>query len=147
MENNTTNANTIAINEEIKSYLLESAKWCKFLAILGYIGMGILTLVGLLMMVGLPFMSSSYESVPLFGLGLLYVLLAVVYYFPTLYLYRFAFRIKQGFYSNDESVLTDGFLNLKKSLRFVGIMIIILLSLYALILVIAIPTALFLNTH
>ena len=146
MENEVGSENLIACNDEIKCYLLESSKWSKFLAIVGYVGMGFLILLGILMMFGLSFLSTLSKGVPLFGFGLLYILLAVMYYFPTTYLYRFSVRIKQGVHSNDESVVTDGFLNLKKMFKFFGIMMIVILSLYALILVIAIPAALYFKT-
>jgi hypothetical protein len=44
MENTVGSEKLIACNEEMKCYLLESAKWCKFLAIVGYIGLAFLIL-------------------------------------------------------------------------------------------------------
>lgn len=143
MENTVGSENLITCNNEIKSYLLETSKWSKFIAIVGYISLGLLILLGLLLMFGLSLPSTFPKGMPMFGFGFLYILMAVLYYFPTTYLYRFAKRIKQGVNSNDESVVTDAFLNLKKTFKFMGIMVIVILSLYALILVFAVPTILF----
>lgn len=143
MENTVGSENLITCNNEIKSYLLETSKWSKFIAIMGYVGLGLLTLLGLLLMFGLSFPSTLPKGIPMFGFGFLYILMAVLYYFPTTYLYRFSERIKKGVNSNDESVVTDAFLNLKKTFKFMGIMLIVILSLYAMILVFAVPAILF----
>lgn len=145
MKNTGGSEKLIDCNDEIKYYLLESSKWSKFLAIIGYVVMGFLILLGFLMMLRLPLLSVLSKGGSMFGLGLLYILIAVIYYFPTTYLYRFSYKIKQGVHSNDESVFTDGFLNLKKMFKFKGIMMIVVLSLYALISVIAIPIVLYLK--
>jgi len=145
MENTVSSENVISCNDEIKGYLLESSKWCKFLAIMGYVGMGLCSLLGLLMMSGLSFLDAIYKGKPLFGLGLMYIIIAVVYYFPTTYLYKFSERIKQGLQSNNESIVTEGFSNLKKLCKFTGIMTIVIISLYALALVILVPVFLFIR--
>jgi hypothetical protein len=145
MENTEYSEKVMVCNDEIKSYLLVSSKWSKFLAIVGFVGMAIMMLIGLLMLVGLPFLSALSKTAPMWGIGVLYLLFGVMYYFPTLYLYRFSEKIKRGIQENDESILTDGFLNLKKMFKFVGIVMIVVLSMYALILVIAVPVALYLR--
>lgn len=143
MENTVGSENLISCNNEIKGYLLETSKWSKFLAIVGYIGLGFIVLLGLLLMFGLSLPNAFPKGMPMFGFGLLYILMAVLYYFPTTYLYKFAVKIKNGVNSNDESIVTDAFLNLKKTFKFIGIMMIVILSLYALILVFAVPALLF----
>jgi hypothetical protein len=147
MENTVDSENAIVCNDEIKDYLLESSKWGRFLAILGYVGMGLLILVGLLVMFGFLFAQANLSALPMFLMGLFYIFAAIVYYFPTTYLYRFSVRIKQGVELNDESVVTDGFSNLKKLLKFVAIMSIVVLSLYILILLILIPVAMWSPSH
>ena len=46
-------------NEQIEAYLKETAQWGKFLAIMGYVLMGILVLVALAMMVGMSAFSKA----------------------------------------------------------------------------------------
>jgi len=143
MENTQESEGQVVINEEMKQYLLESAKWGKFLAILGFIGLGLLAIFSLMMILGLSFLSALAKGIPMWGIGFIYLIMIAVYYFPTMYLYRFSDRIKQGVLSNDASVLTDGFLNLKKMFKFLGIMTIVILALYALILLLAVPFLMF----
>ncbi len=149
MENLTSqqeNAAPIVINEEIKSYLLETSKWGKFMAIVGYVGMGLLVLLAIVMMVGLSFLSGiARTGFPMGIMGLVYIALAVLYYFPVTYLYKFSVQMKQGINSGDESSVTTGFQNLKSLFKFMGIMVIVIISIYALVLLIAIPAALFMS--
>lgn len=49
---------TIVINQEIKDFLLETSKWGKFLAITGYVGVGLLMLMGLGFTIGFTVFSS-----------------------------------------------------------------------------------------
>ena len=71
-------------------------------------------------------------------LGFVYVILALVYFFPILYLFRFAKKMKDSLRTNDNSELTAAFSNLKSHYKFVGIFTIVILSLYLLIFIIAI---------
>ena len=62
MENETISENQensgISLNEEIKEYLMETAKWAKFLSILGFIGIGLMFLGVLFSMI----INSTYNS-------------------------------------------------------------------------------------
>jgi hypothetical protein len=133
-------------NNEIKQYLIETSKWGKFVGIVGYVGMGLLILFAFVMMFGLSVLSQlSGAGFPMGLLGFVYIIIAGVYYFPITYLYKFSVQIKQGLDSNDTTTITSGFQNLKSLFKFMGIFPIVVLSLYGLILLIAIPTALLLS--
>jgi len=45
-------ANSFAGNKEISDFLLQSSKWGTFLAIIGFIGVAFLILIGILTMIG-----------------------------------------------------------------------------------------------
>lgn len=139
MENTQNEEKQLVITEEVKGYLLVTAKWCKFIAIVGFVGLGILALFGFFAMLGVPLMQRNnvYAASVLFGL--VYVIFAIVYIFPLLYLYRFSVEMKLGVLNNDEGEMTSGFLNLKKLAKFTGILTIVVLGLYALMFVIAVP--------
>lgn len=136
---------SFTISDEIKKYLLETSKWGKFLAIVGYVGMALLVLVALGVMVGFSFLNSDTEGTfPMAALGLVYILLAVLYYFPINYLYRFSVQMKEGLATDNNQSVTTGFENLKSLFKFMGIFTIIVLSIYALLLVIVLPASLLL---
>ncbi len=128
------------LNDRMKVYLLETARWAKFLAIVGFVGMGLLVIVGLAFMVGFSAFNSLSESkVPIGSFGIIYILMAVLYIFPLMYLYRFAEQIRQGIAVNDEVSATGAFENLKSLFKYTGILTIVILGLYVLVLAIAIP--------
>lgn len=142
MEKKEVSKNEITINYDIKKQLLETAQWSKFIAIFCYIGMVFMLCMGLIMFIGVPFMESYLKMVPMYVFGIFYIVMGIIYYFPSTYMYRFAKRMKQGVLTDDEAVLTDGFNNLKKLYRFSGIMIIASLSLSAIILFFTVPAIL-----
>jgi magnesium-transporting ATPase (P-type) len=153
MENPTDNLNepqpltpeSLTINTEIKNYLFETAKWGKFLGIIGFIGVGLMVLVGLGM--GL-FMDRSRSGMPpmtgmpgQFGgmfFTVLYLLMAVLYYFPSMYVYQFATKAKIALLGNNETELTLAFSRLKSFFKFWGILMVVALIFYALMLIFAV---------
>ena len=143
MENIELNEKSIELTSEIKGYLLETSKWSKFIAIVGFVGIGILAVIGILMLIGFSFLGNLYKGVPMWIVGVVYIVMSVIYYFPTIYLYKFSTKIKQGLQLEGEMVLADGFLNLKKVFKFIGILTIVILSIYVLALLIAIPVFFF----
>ena len=134
----------ITFNSDIKNYLLETSKWCKFLAIVGYIGMGLLILLGLCFMVGFSIFSRvSHLGFPIGIFGFVYILIAVLYFFPLNYMYKFSVQLAQGFKSNNQLSVNNGFENLKSLFKFMGILTIVVLSIYALIIIVMVPLAIF----
>ena len=133
-------------NKDIHSFLVETSKWGKFLAIMGYIGVGVMVLFSLVAMVGLSLLS-SYANMPFpAGLfGLMYLVIAVIYYFPVTFLYRFSVRMRKGLESRDVAAVTSGFENLKMLYKFKGIVTIIVLAIYLLALLIAVPMAIWMR--
>lgn len=114
-----------------KRYLAESARWEKLLGVLMMICTVILALVGVFFIV-LGFVSGNelFDSDVLGKLGgamlgILYLLLAVLYYFFAIYLLRAVKSIKAWEQSDDEAALTDGLKNTMSFFRLTGIVSII----------------------
>ena len=130
----------LALNELAVEALRESAKWCLFLAIVGFIGIGFIVLAGAFMM----FAMSAIPEDPAFGsamsslgtiktyMGLMYIVIAALYFFPIYYLYKYATGTKRALESSNSEVLSDALVNLKSHHKFLGIMTIVMLSLYIL---------------
>ena len=72
---------------------------------------------------------------------MIYILLAGVYFVPITYLYRFSVQVKQAVENNNEEEYTTAFQNLKSLFKFLGIFTIVMLALYAVALVVALPLA------
>jgi len=106
--------------------------------------MGLLLVIGVAIIVGFSLFSSvSNFGFPIRIMGFIYIVISVLYYFPLNYLYKFSKHLKQGFNSINQQEVTSGFENLKSLFKFMGIFMIVVLSLYALIIIIAVPLAIF----
>jgi hypothetical protein len=149
METLDNNLNQNTLSNTSKAFILETAKWAKFLAIVGFVMLGLMAIVVLFMLVaGVAFMNMSRS----FGAGasgsmgmiaFIYIAMIVLYFFPTYYLYQFASKIKSGLLSGNDSNVDSGFENLKSTFKFMGIFMIVVLSLYGLALVFSVIGAAF----
>lgn len=127
------NGENLVIDWRSKEFLKETAKWSKFLAILGFVGIGLMVL-GSLVMLFAPSSLMSNGDFPFGGkifMMLLYLAFAVLYYFPISYLYQFSENTKKAIENNDNNAIRDAFEFLKSHYKFMGILTIILLSFYA----------------
>lgn len=127
------NGENLVIDWRSKEFLEETAKWTKFLAILGFVGIGLMVL-GSLVMLFAPSSLMSNGDFPFGGkifIMLLYLAFAVLYYFPISYLYQFSENTKKAIENNDNNAIRDAFEFLKSHYKFMGILTIILLSFYA----------------
>ena len=116
----------LVVTESIKINLNEISKWAKFLAIIGFIGMGILLIVSLIVMTTLG------------TLGIIYIILDIVYFFPVYYLFKFASEIQSAFYGNNQYNLDLGIEYLKSHYKFIGIITIVTLAIYLVIIFVGI---------
>lgn len=133
--------NKFTLNDLAIEALRESAKWCMFLAIVGFIFIGLMVIAGAFMSVA---MSAIPDNNPAFGggmnpfmaikgyLGVVYILIALLYFFPVYYLFNYAKGTKQAFESGNSEVLTNALVNLKSHHKFLGIMTIVMIVVYIL---------------
>jgi hypothetical protein len=134
MQNAITELEQLTITSIAKGFLKETAKWCKFLSVLGFVGLGLLFLSSF-------FISSVYSNMPQaaampFNLGIVmtvvYILIIAIYIFPLYYLYQFSLKLKKALLSKDDKILADAFEMLKSHYKFIGVFTIIMLSIYIL---------------
>ena len=76
----------LTITDMAAGYINETRKWAQFLAILGFIGAGLIAIMAI-------FAGSMFSG--MIGAGgiavtVLYLLMALLYFFPSLYLFRFS---------------------------------------------------------
>lgn len=137
----------LIIDDAIKSLLVEIAKWGKFISIVGFVFCGIIGLVALVIIfAGSTFFSKMGPMGAVGGgftgfLGAVYLAFGLLYYFPSKYLYDFSAYIKQAILIDDQESLSYAFSRMKSLFRFWGIMLIVVLSIYALMIVFGIMTA------
>ena len=129
------NGENLVIDWRSKEFLKETAKWTKFLAILGFVGIGLMVL-GSLVMLFAPSSLMSNGDFPFGGkifMMLLYLAFAVLYYLTISYLHQFSENTKKAIENNDNNAIRDAFEFLKSHYKFMGILTIILLAFYAII--------------
>ena len=134
IEENVKTNSQMVINDEIKKSLTVISKWTKFLAILGFVGLGFIVVAAIFMVVmGNYYSQYDGGDVSTHIKALFYIILAVVYYFPLNYLIKSAKSFKKAVMSDDQEILNSGFANLKSHFNYMGILAIVLISLYILI--------------
>lgn len=121
-----------------------TAKWARFLAIVGFVMIALMVLFGIFAgslfgMMGAMGgeMSGMAMNGAMGAFGAMYtvmfLLIAALYFFPTLYLYRFATRTLKALNGPfDGPVFSGGVDALRKLFTFMGVLTLIMLSLYLL---------------
>jgi hypothetical protein len=128
----------LIVNGESAGYLKATGSWARFLAIVGFCCIALL-------MVFAFFVGSFMESMGVgpqvagmeFMLGLYYFGIAVLNFFPALFLFRFASNAIDAVQANDAQTLVTSLRNLKLCFQFIGILTAIGLGFLVMVLVIA----------
>ena len=128
---------SLTVTEKTKVALGEASPWIRFLAILGFVGVGVLAVAGVAMMI---FGGAMGERLGMGFLGpiigLVYVALAVLVFFPTRMMLRLAAKSKQYKASADPADLEGFAINVRGLAKFYGIMTIVSLALVALMIIV-----------
>ena len=150
-QNSETTLFGFGIDQSSRAHLSEAAKWAKFLAIVGFVMCGLIVVAAIFAGSIFAMLTNSYDegyggSAKLTGgmgafVAVFYIGIAILFFLPYLFLFRFATRMKTALNTNDQLTLNTSFQNLKIMFRYVGILTIVMLSFYALIILIAIATA------
>ncbi len=143
MENENSNFEsfeTLKLEGNTKSFMHEAARWGRFLAIVGFVGCG-LTLLSALYMLFIGSSLNKIPGMPLGGstrvIGVTYLILAVLMFFPAKYLYTFSIKMIAAITGSSQTDFNVSVENLKSWLKFSGILTIIYLSFVGLFMLIA----------
>jgi uncharacterized membrane protein YjgN (DUF898 family) len=128
-----------------KTYLQDAARWGKFLAVVGFVIIGILIVFGIIVTALDP--DSIYYNDPdvdqnmyagtMAGTIIAFLIMGLVYFFPCLYLLRFSNKMKAALISNDQETLNHSFKNLKSLMRYTGILTLIFVIMFGISLLIS----------
>ncbi len=125
--------NELEITDTLKSYLLDAAKWGRFLAVIGIISC-------LLMVVGAFYAGYYVSHLPSYSFGssmgqavtAFYIFFAVIWFYPCLFLYKFSVKLLLALKSSSQECIESAFINLRSAFKFLGIVTIVILSLWLL---------------
>ena len=125
--------NELLIDTVSLVHLKETAMWAKFLAIAGFI-------ISIIIAIGAVFAGTMFNKLTAGMPGgnkggvmtggvimVMYLLIAAVAFFMSLFLFRFGVKMKVALITNDQESLNLSFQNLKVYYRFAGIITIIYL--------------------
>jgi hypothetical protein len=141
MESQNLNIFENGLDERSKAYLLETTRWTKFLAILGFISIGFILLFAVAMLGGGS--DSTYSSTGMFatlgkvGFVIYFLVIAVVYFFPAYFLMKFSSSMKSGIQTNNVENITEGFRHQKNLFKYMGILAIIGIALVLVVFIFA----------
>jgi hypothetical protein len=129
METQISNNKSLKLTENSLIFMAEVVKWAKFLAICSFVVLGIMLLIGAgVILIQFQDQAEGFSAVIM---GVFYILMAVLYFFPAMYLHRFATATANAIEQLNDDTLEEGLEQLKSLFRFTGILMIIILSLYA----------------
>ena len=140
----------LEVSDEIKGYLKEISKWSYFLSILGYVGIGLMLIFGIFFGAIMSNTTQVGDANPYAAMGfsmgyfgLIYVVLALVYFFPVYYLFNFSRKMKRAVNTSNNEDFKSAFSNLKSHYKFMGIFALVIISIYLLIFIGAMASAAF----
>lgn len=120
---------SLTINGPSRAFLEEAAKWAKFIAIFGFVLLG-LSFIGVLSLA--LYMHNSFgDEMSLLQSIFVYIFSfsgVLIMYFPLMYLYRFASNTRISIAKNDSEGMNTAFSYLKSYFKFFGIYIIIFIG-------------------
>ena len=137
----------IEIEENTLKVLDKTRKWTMFFAILGFIGLGLIVIVGIFAGVFLSVFNGGVSPLgfPEWMVYVVILICAVLYFFPVLYLFRFSKHTSNAVKTLDKQELHKAFKNLKAYYVYTGVLLIIVLSIYIIAFIAAGASVAFLN--
>lgn len=143
MKSPLTQLEQLVLNSKSKSFLKEIANWSFFFSILGFLSILFFIVVAILVgTVYAPMLDMMTLQQGVSGSGtyvmILYLVIALLYFMPVLYLFKFSRKMKEALVTKSDETLAEALGNLKAHFKFIGVMTIIVISLYILIFVFSI---------
>jgi hypothetical protein len=129
----------IEIEQESLKHLNTARKWAMFLAIIGFIFLGLIVIIGLLAGTFLSAFSSGSKELGIYE-SLMFIpilLIALIYFFPVLFLFRFSKHSSHAILHLDKLELNKAIKYLKYYFVYTGVLIIIVFSIYVVVLIVA----------
>jgi amino acid transporter len=144
--NDDAQAGGVKVTDSMIDSLRSTKPWTKLLAILGFVGVGIMILCAALMFFS-NMLPSQKGAAPF--VGFVYILFAALYFMPAFYLFKYSSSIGNFLESNGQTDLESALSNQKSFWKFAGIlaligMVFVVLGIVAAILI---PMVVKMGTH
>lgn len=126
----------LEVDATAKNNFLEMARWTKFLAVLGFVTIGLLFVLGIVISFVLSNTSlggsqfSSLGAVGPVAFILVFLTIIGVNFYPIFALFRYSQCIKVAMNTDNKGELNNAIRHLKNMFRYIGILTIIMLAFY-----------------
>lgn len=129
----------IEIGSEILNNLNSTRKWTTFLSVLGFIFLGLLIVAGLTTSLFLTTFKTQEANlgIPESAMIIIFVVVGAIYFFPVFFLFRFSRKTRDAIQNLDSKKLLKGLNNLRLYFMYIGVMVIVVLSIYVVALIAA----------
>jgi Family of unknown function (DUF5362) len=144
-------SSNVVVADEVMAELAATKPWVRFMSVMLWIGAGFLVLIGLVMLLGGGAMWTSVNGVKtttslnapnmmgfMVGMAIFYVLLAFLYIYPAMKLWKYASRIGDLLAAPSSMGLAAALKEQKSFWKFLGIMVIAIFVLYFVIIIAAV---------
>ncbi|MCX2575442.1 hypothetical protein [Pedobacter sandarakinus] len=129
----------LVVTEEMRSYIYDITKWAKFLAVVGFVFAALLVLISFSipsLIANNPAVSKQFGALGQGGssiITVIYLVLALFYFYPSMLLIKIAAKGKQGVLFGDQESLNTAVQNVKSLFKFWGIVTITIIVAYFLL--------------
>ncbi len=122
--------------------LLQTRPWVRFLSIMGFIGVGMIGLLGIVGGIAALIGGSLFDiGLPAFLITVVYLALAALYFVPVLLLHRYAGALKRLSSESTTQTMEKALRHQKSFWKFVGILSVVSLGLMVLSVIVGIVVA------
>jgi len=135
----------LVISEDLRSHIYEMAKWARVLAIVGFVFSGFMVLASFSAPTIIDSVSQTmgeknnpYAAIGGSGMMIAILLFALLYFYPSLMLFKFSNLSKSAVLYGDQENLNAGMAALKSFFKFIGIVTLVVVVFYGLIVFLAI---------
>ena len=137
----------LQMDQQFLSYLLNTAKWNKLLAIVGFVISGLMILYVFLMNAGLRHLySGTIMEMVLENMGeefgiletIILFVMTTIYLVPNFWRYKFSVRAIKAIYNPDQALLNDSMNKLRMYSKYWGILSMLLIGFYVVVVILAI---------
>ena len=137
----------LVITEDIRSYLYDTAKWTKFLSIVGFVITALVAMMGFGAGAFVAVLAKMSPGNPLAAMGsgfltVYFLVIALLYFYPSLLLFKHSNAANKAILYGDQDSLADAMVNLRSFFKFWGILMIVLISFYILTIILFIVAGL-----
>ncbi|WP_293313453.1 hypothetical protein [Pedobacter sp. UBA5917] len=131
----------LIVTEEMRSYFYDMSKWARFLSVVGFVVSAFLTLssfgIGAAISANPAMLNQlgPLGAIGATGFTIFYLLLALLFFYPSLLLLRFSAKGRHGILFGDQENFNDAIYHVKSLFKFWGVLTIVLIASYFLLII------------